>query len=98
MGDLISRREAIKLLKEKKREAYFDDEAYDEAISVITEMPDAKKPLSNKKEVDAGKICALWTAGWSRKDIALDVRCDPKTVDYHLRKAGLKYDPEEEAI
>ena len=95
MGDLISRKEAIKLLKQKRRDA-FDEEAFDEAIEVIQDMPDAKKIQSAKKAVDAGKICALWKAGWARKAIADDVKCDPKTVDYHLRKAGLKKYPEEE--
>ena len=44
----------------------------------VAKKAEAKKP--RKRKVDAGRIWALYDAGWKTKDIAIDAECTPQTV------------------
>lgn len=46
-----------------------------------------KKPKKN--EVDHGRICACYKAGWSVAKIADECRCSDQTVRNHLKQEGL---------
>ena len=51
------------------------------------EEPEKKAPI--KKEIDHGKICALYKAGWNCSQIADDVQCHVQTVINHLQAEGI---------
>jgi len=51
------------------------------------EKPKRKPPA--RKTVDAGKICALYKAGWSVKNIADEISCSEATVINKLKDAGI---------
>lgn len=51
------------------------------------ELPEQESPPSpGKRKIDVGKIKALRKAGWSARDIAIDVGCSEATVYNHLKK------------
>lgn len=51
------------------------------------EKPKRKPPA--RKTVDAGKICALYKAGWSVKAIVDEIKCSEATVINKLKDAGI---------
>ena len=51
------------------------------------EKPKRKPPA--RKTVDAGKICALYKAGWSVKAITDEIKCSEATVVNKLKDAGI---------
>ena len=51
------------------------------------EKPRRKPPA--RKTVDAGKICALYKAGWSVKAIVDEIKCSEATVVNKLKDAGI---------
>lgn len=51
------------------------------------EKPKRKPPA--RKTVDAGKICALYKAGWSVKTIVDEIKCSEATVINKLKDAGI---------
>lgn len=63
-------------------------------ISVIQEYIangelDTKAHIRLLKEVDKGKVCALYKAGWNYNAIAQDVMVDEWVVKYVLKQEGL---------
>ena len=54
--------------------------------------PEKKKPAGKRKRkpIDAGKIGALWKAGWSVAKIADEMRISEPTVRTYLKKMGAK--------
>lgn len=51
------------------------------------ERPKRKPPA--RKTVDAGKICALYKAGWSVKAIVDEIKCSEATAVNKLKDAGI---------
>ena len=51
------------------------------------EKPKRKPPA--RKTVDAGKICALYKAGWSVKAIVDEIKCSEATAVNKLKDAGI---------
>ena len=64
-----------------------DDSADPEDTEEPEEKPKRKPPA--RKTVDAGKICALYKAGWSVKAIADEIKCSEATVIIKLKDAGI---------
>ena len=62
-----------------------DPEEPPEPMPTLT--PKRKPPA--RKTVDAGKICALYKAGWSVKNIADEISCSEATVVNKLKDAGI---------
>lgn len=48
-----------------------------------------KKANTAHKNIDHGKICATYKAGWPIKEIAKEIGATEGTVRYHLQKEGL---------
>lgn len=51
--------------------------------------PEKPEPKKQKIEIDHGKICALYKAGWNCTKIADELRCNAQTVINHLVKEGI---------
>jgi DNA-binding NarL/FixJ family response regulator len=51
----------------------------------------AKKP-TKRKEIDTGKLMALRKAGWSMKDIGIELGCSEGTIFNYLKKMEKKTD------
>ena len=49
-------------------------------------------PVNKKTVIDHGKICALYNAGWTLKNIAEECKCSISSVNNHLVAEGLKED------
>lgn len=64
-----------------------DDGADPEEPPEPEEKPKRKPPA--RKTVDAGKICALYKAGWSVKAITDEIRCSEATAINKLKDAGI---------
>lgn len=58
--------------------------------------PPKEKPPAKKRsaDVDVGKICALYRAGWNVKKIAEEVRCSQTMVTRKLNGAGIYKGPD----
>ena len=65
---------------------------------VPLDPPAAKEPpkaSATKKKIDAGKLKALYEAGWSVPKIADELGCSDKAVYYHLNKLDVKGDADD---
>lgn len=65
----------------------------EEAENPKEEKPEEPKEEQKKKpkknEVDHGRICACYKAGWSVAKIADECQCSDQTVRNHLKQEGL---------
>lgn len=60
------------------------------AVSNTAEKPELKSAQGRPTQLDHGKICALYKAGWSISAIADEMGCSRHAVSDHLTKEGLK--------
>lgn len=44
-------------------------------------QPPKKKPGRKKKNIDEGKVIALWNAGWSADEIAVDLNTEESRIE-----------------
>lgn len=51
--------------------------------------PEKPEPKKQKTDIDHGKICALYKAGWNYTKIADELRYNAQTVINHLVKEGI---------
>lgn len=73
-----------------------------EESQTVTEVPQLAEEAPKKRayvkhgtgkvKIDDGKIRALWEAGWTVKEIALDFHCDVSTIYNHIKAMGLRRD------
>lgn len=77
------------VLEEEKRET--EPKAVEEkAVMETKEKPEPPKPEApNKKQIDVGRIKALYKAGWTGKRIAEDMHIAESTVCGYLKKIKL---------
>ena len=61
----------------------------DVAEPKATPKPKAEPKETKKKQLDHGKICALYKAGWPLQKIADEVGGTYSAVRQHLKKEGL---------
>ena len=77
------------VLEEEKRET--EPKAVEEkAVMETKDKPEPPKPeATNKKQIDVGRIKALYKAGWTGKRIAEDMHIAESTVCGYLKKIKL---------
>ena len=75
---------------ETEPEAKQEEKKPAETAAETKEKPEPPKPeATNKKQIDVGRIKALYKAGWTGKRIAEDMHIAESTVCGYLRKIKL---------
>ena len=76
---------------EKEQAEVAEPKAVEEkAVMETKEKPESPKPeATNKKQIDVGRIKALYKAGWTGKRIAEDMHIAESTVCGYLKKIKL---------
>ncbi len=57
-----------------------------EEVAAVKKQPETKPEPANKKQIDVGRIKALYNAGWTGKKIAEDMHIAESTVCTYLKK------------
>ena len=76
--------------EEKPAEVAEPKAVEEKAVMETKEKPEPPKPeATNKKQIDVGRIKALYKAGWTGKRIAEDMHIAESTVCGYLKKIKL---------
>lgn len=60
---------------------------FDGGRQITPQKPKDPKKQGNRKQIDLGKIAALYNAGWSVRNIAAEMHCAEQTIRNHLQEA-----------
>lgn len=71
---------------EPVKQAEKEEKPVEEVAAVKKQSEPPKPEPANKKQIDAGRIKALYNAGWTGKKIAEDMRIAESTVCTYLKK------------
>lgn len=87
--EMLNKAEAYCILVDEPKLEDYEPIEPEEPEEVPEPEPEKPEPKKQKTEIDHGKICALYKAGWNCTKIADELRCNAQTVINHLVKEGI---------